>query len=66
MEQFGNTLKEPYVKHAVFFVERSDLPDLFLRAVLQSLEEGVLIEETLSGEVGDGAGDPEDAVVGAG
>ena len=47
-------------------VEQSDLPDLFLCAVLQSLEEGVLIEETLSGEVGDGAGDPEDAVVGAG
>ena len=42
----------------------SDLPDFFLCAVLESLEKGVLVEEPLAGEVGDGTGDPEDAVNG--
>lgn len=40
--------------------------DLFLRTVLQSLEQRILVEEALAGEVGNGAGHPEDAVVGAG
>ena len=33
---------------------------------MQSFQQGVLVEEGLSGEVGDGAGHTEDAVVGAG
>ena len=40
--------------------------DLFLRTVLQGLEKRILVEEALAGEVGNGAGHPEDAVVGAG
>lgn len=33
---------------------------------MQSFQQGVLVEEGFTGEVGDGAGHPEDAVVGAG
>ena len=40
--------------------------DLFLCAVLQCFQQGILVEEALACEVGHGAGHPEDAVVGAG
>lgn len=40
--------------------------DFFLCAVLQGFQHGIFVEELLSGQVGDGAGHPEDAVMGAG
>ena len=39
--------------------------DLFLCAVLQRFQQGILVEEALACEVSHGAGHPEDAVVGA-
>ena len=40
--------------------------DFFLCAVLQGFQHGIFVEELLSGQVSDGAGHPEDAVMGAG
>ena len=59
------TQKIPRSSRGIFFISERQI-DLFLRTVLQSLEQRILVEEALAGEVGNGAGHPEDAVVGAG
>ena len=40
--------------------------NFFLCAVLQGFQHRIFVEELLSGQVGDGAGNPEDTVMGAG